>query len=159
MHVFNHEESAKEYLLERGFYREAMNCSKCGQPMIRDLKRWVFRCGKRTCNLEKSLNHRTFLSNGKLKAHQMLLLARLWLSKVSISAAIELTGHSAHTVGDYWNFFRQLVSSNLDEDDTIIGGKGVIVEVDETKLGYILTHVNGSTIEGIEWRASGLLLV
>lgn len=142
--LLHDEASAKSMLLERGFYRETMECPKCAGQMYRDLTRWKFRCGKRACDVERSMNTHTFLSKSRLKAHQMLTLGRLWLSKVSVSCAIDLTGHSSKTAGDFWAFFRQLVVSTLNTDDTLIGGDGIIVEVDETKLGEILIQESAS---------------
>ena len=64
-----------------------------------------------------------------------MLLAYLWLAGCTSDTMLRLTGNSAHTVSAYKRFFRQLVTSMLDDDDTIIGGPGIVVEVDETKMG------------------------
>jgi len=50
------------------------------------------------------------------------------------------TGHTAHTVSAYNGFFRQLVTSMLDSEDTVIGGPGVVIQVDETKMGQRKFH-------------------
>jgi transposase-like protein len=142
------EVAARTLLIERGFFRESELCPKCGESMRRDLSRWVFRCGKRSCNAERSLNKGTFLANTRLKANQVLMLGRLWLSNVSVKSAIELTGHSPNTVVDFWRFFRQLVVTTLEFEDTAIGGDGIIVEVDETKLGK-RKYNQGHRVDGV----------
>jgi hypothetical protein len=49
-----------------------------------------------------------------------------------------LTGHSTATVARLLGLFRQLVASDLDErtegEDRMIGGEGIIVEIDESKF-------------------------
>lgn len=70
---------------------------------------------------------------------------------------LHLTGHSRQTICDYRKFFRQLVASSLDTDDTVVGGHDVIVEVDETKMGDLLMKVKENTIEGIMSKVLGYL--
>ena len=41
----------------------------------------------------------------------------------------------AEDTTNYIGFFRQLVSLALDDEDTVVGGPGIIVEIDETKFG------------------------
>lgn len=153
--VLHDEAVAKAILLEHGFYKVTMLCPKCEAQMYRDLKRWKFRCGKRSCDVERSMNTQTFLAKSRLKAHQMLMLGRLWVSKVSVSSAIDLTGHSSKTIVDFWVFFRQLVVSTLNTEDNLIGGDGIIVEVDETKLGNILIQESASIIADTTLKAYG----
>lgn len=100
------------------------------------------------------MNNGTFFAGTRLKANEVLMLSRLWLAKVSVSSAIELTGHSENTVGAFWGHFRNLVSLALDEEDSIIGGEGVIVEVDETKLGK-RKYNRGHRVDGV-WVVVGV---
>jgi len=138
--IFFKEDAARSYLLANGIIGGMMECPKCGGAMKLNEVRWVFRCRKETCDVLRSLNSNTFFAGTKLKACEVLLLSRLWLAKVPVSSAIELTGHSEKTVVAFWGHFRQLVSSALEEEDTVIGGDGIIVEVDETKLGKRKYH-------------------
>jgi hypothetical protein len=156
--ILTKENTAKSFLQERGFYRETLACPKCGDSMHLNILKWAFRCSKRSCNVYKSLNANTFLANSRLKAHQMLMLARLWISKISVTSAIDLTGHSPNTVVEHWKFFRQLVSSTLEPTDTVIGGENIIVEVDETKLGKRKYNRGNLLIQDITWRVCGALL-
>lgn len=96
----------------------------------------------------------TFFAGSKLKANEVLFLARLWLAKVTVSAVIELTGHSEKTVVAFLWHFRQLVASAIDLEDTVIGGEGIIVEVDETKLGK-RKYNRGHRIDGV-WVVVGV---
>jgi transposase-like protein len=74
-------------------------------------------------------------------------LAYEWLNRSSQQQAINATGHSSKTVTAFYNHFRKLVATTLDEEDQTIGGPGVIVEVDETKLGK-RKYNRGHGVEG-----------
>lgn len=53
----------------------------------------------------------------------------------------------------FHEYFRQLVGSALKEEDTIIGGNGIVVEVDESKFSKRKYHrghaVDGAWILGV----------
>jgi hypothetical protein len=65
-----------------------------------------------------------------------------------------MTGHSERTVTSFYQHLRRLVSSTLREEDTIIGGPGVEVEVDKSKLGKRKYH-RGYRVEGV-WVVCGV---
>ena len=79
-------------------------------------------------------------------------LAYFWLGKCSHEQLVAFTGISPRTITAFSSYFRQLVSSSLDTDDTIIGGDGIVVEVDESKFGkrkYSVGHrVDGAWVIG-----------
>jgi len=50
--------------------------------------------------------------------------------------------------------FRRLVADSLDEEDSLIGGPGIIVEIDETKMGKRKYH-RGHRVEGV-WVVGGV---
>ena len=152
--VFLSSSLADEYLLELGIFYNAIECESCGEQMTRDIPRWRFRCFSRACRKDKSLYSHTFFYGIKLRSNEILLLARLWLSKVTVTTAIELTGHSPCTIVKFWSHFRQLVSSTLLPEDVVIGGEGIIVEVDETKLGK-RKYNRGHHVEGV-WVVVGI---
>ena len=72
--------------MENGVFGESMTCPKCGNMIRKDLSRWAFRCNNRTCDIVKSINSNTFFAGTKMKAHEILLLLRLWLAKVTVSS-------------------------------------------------------------------------
>jgi IS1 family transposase len=146
--ILNNEDAARLYLIEKDIFNETRACERCGSDMKRDLKGWTYRCDKAGCRLKRSINNYTFFAGTKLKANEVLLLARLWVAKVSVKSATSLTGHSSATVCSFWKHFRQLTASTLDEENTTIGGPGVIVEVDETKIGKRKYH-RGHRVDGV----------
>jgi IS1 family transposase len=146
--IFLDDKKAKVYLLEKNVFYENLACPKCGAMMNRSLERWKFSCWSRSCRIEKSISSYTFFAGQKLLFNQILLLGKLWLDKVSVDSAISFTGHSPKTVVAFWRHFRQLVASTLDLSDTIIGGQGIVVQVDESKLGR-RKYNRGHRVEGI----------
>lgn len=70
-----------------------------------------------------------------MKCNEVLLFGYLWLSGCNRKTIIRMTGHSSITVTACIGYYRQLVSSCLDDEDQVIGGSGIIVEVDESKFG------------------------
>jgi hypothetical protein len=78
----------------------------------------------------------------------------LWLAGCNNSSIVSITGHSNTTISSYISLFRQVVSASLDRDDTIIGGEGIVVEIDESKFGK-RKYYRGHRVEGV-WVIGGV---
>ena len=61
---------------------------------------------------------------------------------------------SQNTVTAFTGYFRQLVGESLDIEDTVIGGEGIVVEIDECKLGKRKFN-RGHRVEGL-WILGGV---
>jgi len=75
------------------------------------------------------------------------MLGYLWLRRSTQQQAMTITGHSPNTVTNFFSHFRHLVGATLSDEDQLIGGQRIIVEVDETKLGKRKYH-RGHRVEG-----------
>jgi transposase-like protein len=128
-------EKARQYLISKNIFYETIKCSKCDYDMKKDEKAFRFRCYSKHCRHEISLSTGTFFYGSKLQINKILYLARLWLTGATSSQAKKDTKLSSATIAAFYNYFRSLVATTLDVEDQIIGGDGIIVEVDETKLG------------------------
>lgn len=146
--------AARQYLLERGVFYETMSCPNCQGQMVKCEERWAFYCWSRGCRLQKSISDHTFFSGTRLGFNQVLIMAKLWIDEVPIKSAVSFTGISKPTICRFWAHFRQLVASTLEIEDTVIGGKDIIVEVDETKLGK-RKYNRGHRVEGV-WVVVGV---
>jgi transposase-like protein len=86
--------------------------------------------------------------------HQIMLLAHLWLNEVPWKSAVSISGISDRTVTRFYGHFRQMVSSMVEDEDTVIGGPDVVVEIDETKLGK-RKYNRGHRVDGV-WVVVGI---
>lgn len=141
-----------KYLDERGVFYKLLDCEKCGGVMRRIGSKLVLRCS--ACDNERCMRVHTFFHGSKLQCCQILEMAYYWLlglTKTQISAA---TKRSAPTVRQFVEHFRNLVNSSLEVEDTIIGGSGIEVQIDETKLGK-RKYERGHRVEGV-WCVGGV---
>jgi transposase-like protein len=122
--------------------------------MQRKLARRKFRCSKQECKKECSIRTFTFFAGSALPCSKILYLAFCWINGASWTTAKHMTGHSEHTVTAFYAHFRRLVSGSLEEDDSIIGGSAIEVEIDETKLGKRKYH-RGHRVDGV-WLIVGV---
>jgi ISXO2-like transposase domain len=152
--IISNEDMCIEYLFSIEVFSNIRHCKKCGDDMKKMNCRQIFRCRSSKCKNEESYRFGTFFSRSKLQCCKIMQLAYFWLSRVPVSSAILMGGVSSSTLTDFGVFFRQLVSDSVDEEDVLIGGEGVIVEIDETKLGKRKYH-RGHRVEGV-WVLGGI---
>jgi transposase-like protein len=122
--------------------------------MRRNLDRWTFRCSKKNCRREFSMRKHTFFFESQLGCHEIMNLGLLWLNRVSVKSATGLTGHSPRIVCDFFGHFRHLVAATLTEEDQLIGGPDIHVQIDESKFGKRKYNV-GHRVEGA-WIVGGV---
>jgi hypothetical protein len=151
--LFNAHE-AESFLREYNVFYAQLPCPKCGDMILANPERRSFRCNRRSCNVEFSQRKHTLFYGSQLNCAQILHLAYVWLNRCSQTQAINQTGNSPNTVTTFYKHFRQLVASTLDDEDTQIGGPGIIVEVDETKLGK-RKYNQGHRVDGV-WIVAGV---
>jgi hypothetical protein len=152
--LFHDEPNCLQHLIHSGVFYQSIICDGCGDPMIMKVDRRVFRCSRRGCETLSSIRSFTFFYGSQLPCSKILFLGYLWIHRAPWTTAFGMTGHSERTVTSFYGHFRRLVSSTLLEEDTIIGGPGVEVEVDESKLGKRKYH-RGHRVEGV-WVVCGV---
>lgn len=113
-----------------------------------NLQRRCYRCSKRECESETSIRKYTFFFGSRLPCSKIMYIAFCWAHGASWSTTMKMTGHSEHTITNFFSHFRTLVSSSLEEEDCIIGGPGIEIEVDETKLGK-RKYQKGHRVDGV----------
>jgi len=64
------------------------------------------------------------------------------------------TKHSKQTVTDFMVYFKELVGDAMDMVDMVIGGEGIEVQIDETKMGR-RKYNRGHRVEGV-WVLGGV---
>lgn len=153
--LFPNNEICVKYLLEHDVFYRSIPCPSCERPMRRMDGKMVFRCYTKACaDREISLRKHTFFYGSALSCLDIMRLGHLWLAGVTHSSAQILTGHSSKTITAFFKHFRNLVAGALEEEDQVIGGPGVVVEIDETKMGKRKYH-RGHRVDGV-WVVAGI---
>lgn len=152
--LFFNEESCISFLFEKEIFFKESICRACGTMMKLNLKKMIFKCGKKMCRKGISVRNGSFFVSHKLPCSKILFLGYLWLTKVPISSALLISGCSKRTISSFYGYLRQLVADSLDIEECIIGGEGIIVEIDETKLGK-RKYNRGHRVEGV-WVIGGV---
>lgn len=146
--IFFDESYCLQFLASFLVFYPTIQCAGCGQEMTMNLSRQTYRCTRRQCNKERSIRTYTFFFGSALPCSKILLLAFFWVQGAPWTSALGITGHSAPTVSLFYSHFRTLVTRALDEEDDIIGGQDIEVEIDETKLGK-RKYERGHRVEGV----------
>jgi hypothetical protein len=145
--ILYNEDDCLQFLIDKGIVVPSSQCEECGGPMRRSSK-LLFRCRKKSCQAGKTLLSESFFAGTQLKCNEVLHIGYLWLCKVPSACMHIITGHSEQTISDYLRFFMQLVAETLEDEDMAIGGDGVVVQMDETKLGKRKYH-RGHRVNGV----------
>ena len=127
-------------------------CPHCQGRALLNLTRTSLRCTTNICRKELSIRHGTFFATSKLQCKTILTIGYLWLQKTPVKAICDMTKVTKATICAYQKHYRQLIASHVEEVDAVIGGPGVVVEIDESKLGKRKYnrghHVDGAWVIG-----------
>jgi hypothetical protein len=143
--VFFDEKSCIEWLIHHEVLSIHEFCPDCGYKMSTVGKQR--RCTQKACRKKISLFKGTFFSKSRIACNEIMHIAYLWLTRCTADTIRSHTGHSTNTITDYSSYMRQLVASTLETDDMLIGGDGIVVQIDETKMGKRKYH-RGHHVEG-----------
>ena len=154
-HYFGDEITALRMLKELGALRKMQVCV-CGSEMkvvMREKKR-VFRCGKNNCKAEVSLRYGSvFFDSGK-GCKQIMRIARCWLKRESSDEAVKSTPFNPDTISLWYTRFNQLVMKSVSSKRKKIGAPGMVVELDEMRLGH-KKYERGHRVDGA-WVLNGV---
>lgn len=150
--MLHDEKACIDFLQEKGALDLPGCCRHCGGSLTRH--GLFYRCGARRCRKAVSIFAGSFFAKSRLDCCEVLMIGYLWLTGGSYTSICNQTGHSTATITDYLGHYRQLVAGSLDEDDCVIGGPGIIVEIDESKFGK-RKYNRGHRVEGV-WVVGGV---
>lgn len=123
----------------QGLISRRYACPSCSGEMslvkrsIADGFEW--RCSKEGHNIRRSVRKGTWFSNSHLKIADILLFTHFWVSECSAKYICENLSISSNTYSDWASFCREVCLKSNFSDITMLGGEGVIVEIDESKFG------------------------
>lgn len=131
--VISTEEKIIEYLCENNLLQRIRRCEKCeNRDMIfqklheaKDL--FVHRCSK--CKTKCSLRKGTFFEKSKLQLKTILSILYLLCADVKQLTIAEMLNINRKTVMDFANFLREEYTNSFLHSDFMLGGLGLIVQV------------------------------
>jgi ISXO2-like transposase domain len=83
-----------------------------------------------------------------------MMILFFWVNKVRVMSIVDITGISHKTIMEYIKKIEYLIFSSLDEEDCIIGGPGIEVQIDESKFGK-RKYNRGHYVDGV-WILGGV---
>jgi len=143
-------------------------CESCGELCRKDLANFTFRCDRRhvrrdsrrrrqawRCHYYRSMFTGTWFARSHLSISKVCQLNCLWLNLPYPRQFIIKTeiGVSVPTVVDWSSFCREVCIFWLEKESVVLGGPGVVVEIDEAKLGK-RKYNRGRWIDG-QWVFGG----
>ena len=130
--VFESSDLCITYLFKHEILYKEIKCSLYKKNMIKNNKIW--RYTKRDCKKKVLIFFKSFFSDSKIEPHKVLYILYLKLANV-LSTSIQLiSGHSSATISALLEKYRDLLASNINESNELIGGPGIEVEIDKTLI-------------------------
>ena len=120
--IFDDPEECLTYLKEKLIIPHELNCIECGID-IKIKKYDLFECPNRKY---------TIFMNSRLPCNKLLELGYLWLIKMSHGSITKFTGMAETTITRWTHAYRIMITKEIKEMETKIGGPGIIVEIDES---------------------------
>lgn len=153
---YKDENACIDFLIREGILYSRNECEVCKRGKM---KRYpsapkIWHCNYHGCRFKISVFLHSFFAKSKIPCHDLLRIGYKWLSGQRYTDILEQTKHSTVTVSTEVRFFRELVSSCLSEEDIVVGGPGVVVEVDESKFGKV-KYGHGHRVDGV-WVVGGV---
>jgi hypothetical protein len=160
----SNEEQGFTFAINKGLIRKKRNC-ECGAELSyavdsRQKFGHRFRCTKTACNKTYSILHGTWFAKSKLPIHDQILLIYCYCLDATSTQLIGMFNFgSRQTAADWSNYFRDICAIYLSECSKMkIGGPGLTVEIDETKI-FKRKNITGRLLleeERGEWLYGGI---
>lgn len=148
--LFPSEVDCIKRLIAFGALNGSIPCLSCGDALQLELteQKKIFRCSKQQCaRKEVSCRYGSVFMGSRLKVIEIMSIARCWLKGETHVMAAVSTRLNSKTISTWYNAFRELVSIDRENWAEKIGGRDVVVEIDETLLGRRKNH-RGHFVEG-----------
>jgi transposase-like protein len=150
--LFFDEEKAEDFLFDKGVFLRSRRCTACNGHMAHRKCKRLFEC--LVCRRTLSIRAGSFFFGIHLPCNKILYASYLWLLKTQVTSMVQQTGMAIATITKITKDLRGLVSDCVDFEDVQIGGKGIVVEVDESKFGK-RKYNRGHRVEGV-WILGGV---
>lgn len=170
-----HPEQLLTFFLKHGVLSCHVLCEKCGARLTisrRDEHLFEYRCQRiirremgpnrrprfvsEKCGFRRSAFAGTFFEQSRLGITDIVKLTHIFLSDIRarVSYATEEMRCSPNTAVDWFSFCREVIMDYVASESRQIGGPGVVVEIDEAKLGK-RKYERGRILSG-QWIVGGI---
>ena len=144
------EDDALRLLREHNVLKKTMECPgkgglECKSIMIERRRKNcsnIWRCSDRSCRKELSVRAGCAFFHFKsdnishkssIPITQVLEIVWLFLfSQSTVRLATAATGHSSHTIGNWWQMCRQICSATMDKQQKFCGTSDAPIQIDES---------------------------
>ena len=128
------------FLQARHLLAAEMQCTGCNQPMVMVARppqqtsdRWMWCCPYRQCNFRtQSVRVNSWFSRMRLPLQKVLYLVSLWSDHTAVVVASRRSGISKKSVLQTYQYCRDICSWKLQQNQELLGGPGVICQIDES---------------------------
>ena len=133
--IFGPKENLIAWLRNKRLLARTQNCSSCSTTM-REGRRSdvsdgiVWRCPQ--CKRTKSIREGSFFSKSRLPLEKWLLLIHYWSQEFPVKHAAYDADIDKNTACNVYRWLREVCSTKLLQMPIILGGPGVIVQIDES---------------------------
>ena len=157
--VLSTEKNAISYLMEHDALVIRDHCYQCGggslSPTSANHKK--MRCNNIQCRATFSVFADHPFRNTNIRINNVLRLLLMWLNGGTQTVIMQTVGVNQRTVQRFVKIFQDVIGwdmASLPNEERLIGGEGIIVEIDESKFGKRKYH-EGHHVEGV-WVVGGV---
>jgi hypothetical protein len=124
------------------------NCTRCGVAMRQRPRNDGFSWWCPQCKTRKSIRDRSFFTKSRMTLQKWVLLMHCWVRNYHLRDAAEESQIDAGTAVDIFQWFRDVCTTKLLQTPIILGGQGIVVEIDESlfrhkpKVFFIYAHIH-----------------
>jgi hypothetical protein len=150
--VFCSHDATITFLKENGLIKSQFICESCQRhcawtSFSSKADGYIWRCN--SCRKSYSIRKQSWFGGSKLTLKAMLLILYYWTQDLQQDyVAMECEIGSAHTIGDFYMYCRQICFEMLERQSGMLGGPGKIVEIDEAKFGRRKFN-KGKRVDGV----------
>ena len=150
-----------QYCQRKSILKSQQTCSVCGSRMSLQTQTkqngsqdgYTWRCTKTTCRTKKRIRSGSFFEKSKIPLEKWLLSIHHWASNSKVQLAADAIGISRTSVMQCNKFLREICSRKLCQVPIVLGGPGVVVQIDESLFSH---KVKGTPRKATNSRSLGL---
>lgn len=156
--ITNTKENALSWCFDNNLLIKQRKCDKCNNDMIlskcksSDGIRW--RCQKNGHFIETSIRKGSWFEKSNLTIEEVIEMTYWWTTGIDQNQIAKQMCISSSTAVDWDMFCRETCEVLLFQNSSKIGGKGVRVQIDESKFGKRKYH-RGHRVDG-QWVFGGI---